>query len=81
MAPRPGSLPFGVGFGAVVALSEGALGQENALNTVIEAGVIKLASITDSINGNFGVVHVNQATGNMANQANVFALAFTVGGP
>jgi len=70
-----------VGFGTVAALSEGALGQENTRNTVHESGVKKLASIGNSINGNTGVVHVNQAAGSNGNQANVFALAFTQGGP
>jgi hypothetical protein len=73
---------------AGVALSEAALGQVNMANYggpggditestgVLEAGVTKLASITDSLNGNTGVGGVNQAAGNMANQANTFSLSF-----
>jgi hypothetical protein len=73
---------------AGVALSEAALGQVNMANNggpggdntestgVLEAGVTKLASITDSLNGNTGVGGVNQAAGNMANQANTFSLSF-----
>jgi hypothetical protein len=69
---------------AGVALSEAALGQVNVNNNggesqsagVVEAGVTKLASITDSVNGNTGVGGVNQAAGNMANQANIFSLSF-----
>jgi hypothetical protein len=73
---------------AGVALSEAALGQVNMANNggpggdntestgVLEAGVTKLASITDSLNGNTGVGGVNQAAGNMANQANIFSLSF-----
>jgi hypothetical protein len=73
-----------------VALSEAALGQvngvheattrENEANTVVEAGVIKSASISGSINGNVGVGGVNQAVGNNANQANIFSLSFVDGG-
>jgi hypothetical protein len=37
------------------------------------------ASLTDSINGNTGVVGVNQDVGNSANQANLVALAYTAG--
>ena len=75
---------------AGVALSEAALGQVNGVhaatdrteegNLVVEAGVIKSASITGSINGNIGVGGVNQAVGNNANQANIFSLSFVDGG-
>lgn len=37
------------------------------------------ASLSDSINGNTGVVGVNQDVGNSANQANLVALAYTAG--
>jgi hypothetical protein len=77
MANQTNVVAMAVGFGTIAALSEAALGQENAFNTVTEAGVSKLAYVADSINGNTGVVHVNQSAGNMANQSNVFALAFT----
>jgi hypothetical protein len=81
MANQTNAVALAVGFGVVVALSEAALGQTNAGNSVFEAGVKKSASINNSINFNNGVVHVNQSAGNMANQSNVFALAFVVGGP
>jgi len=81
MANQTNAVGLAVGFGVVVALSEAALGQENAFNFVYEAGVKKSASIDNSINFNTGVVHVNQSAGNMANQSNVFALAFVTGGP
>lgn len=71
-----------------VALSEADLGQFNLSNTVFESfsgaaganpnpldGINKLASITGSISGNAGIVGVNQAVGNFANQANVVAFA------
>jgi len=78
MANQTNAVALAVGFGTIAALSEAALGQENSGNIVFEAGVSKLAYVADSINGNNGVVHVNQSAGNMANQSNVFALAFTV---
>ena len=74
---------------AGVALSEAALGQVNGefgpqtegeANTVVEAGVVRSASISGSINGNVGVGGVNQAVGNNANQANIFSLSFVDGG-
>jgi hypothetical protein len=74
---------------AGVALSEAALGQVNGgtaenghggPNTVFEFGTVKSASMTGSLNGNTGVGGVNQAAGNMANQANIFSLAFIDGG-
>jgi hypothetical protein len=73
---------------AGVALSEAALGQVNgnfgddseAPNSVFEAGVTKNASMVSSLNGNTGVGGVNQAAGNMANQANIFSLSFIDGG-
>jgi len=72
---------------AGVALSEAALGQvnsnpenENGFPAVFEFGVTKEATMTGSLNGNTGVGGVNQAAGNMANQANIFSLAFIDGG-
>lgn len=58
-----------------VALSEADLGQVNARHTSSEHDVDKLSSITNSINGNRGVTSVNVAVGNLANQANVVAIA------
>lgn len=72
---------------AGVALSEAALGQvnsnpfnDNSFPAVFEFGVEKSASLTGSLNGNTGVGGVNQAAGNMANQANVFSMSFIDGG-
>lgn len=74
---------------AGVALSEAALGQQNTgptstngnfFGSVYEFGVVKEASMAGSMNGNTGVGGVNQAAGNMANQANIFSLAFIDGG-
>jgi len=75
---------------AGVALSEGALGQINGApggtdhsggtNTVNEFGVTKLASMSGSLSDNVGVGNVNQAAGNMVNQANIFSGSFIDGG-
>lgn len=72
---------------AGVALSEAALGQvnsnptneENGFPAVFEFGVEKSVAMTGSLNGNTGIGGVNQAAGNMANQANVFSLSFIDG--
>jgi hypothetical protein len=68
--------------GQGVALAEADLGQVNTCNEVYESdsgggdfGINKTATIVDSINGNQGVVGVNQTAGNMANQANIVAIA------
>jgi hypothetical protein len=73
-----------------VALSEADLGQVNSANDVHESdtspvsgddfhiGINKSASITGSINGNAGIIGVNQASGNMANQANNVSAAAVV---
>jgi hypothetical protein len=76
-----------------VALSEADLGQVNRLNQARESdsvasstidplfGINKTATIRGSITGNTGIVGVNQASGNMANQANgVSAAALVVTG-
>lgn len=73
-----------------VALAEADLGQFNQGNLSLESdgqqvsgtaiigdgvGVNKTASITGSINNNIGIVGVNQAAGNMANQANIVSFS------
>ncbi len=57
-----------------VALSEAALGQVNSFNIDVEQETVRKASITGSIQGNVGIVQVNQAAGVMANQGNVVAI-------
>lgn len=69
-----------VGLEAQVAMSESALGQTNSGNTVFEVETVKRGLIDGSINGNTGIVNVNQSTGNMNNQGNVVSLAATVSG-
>lgn len=76
------------GAGGGVALAEADLGQVNTGQRVRESdsrgrdqgdpgfvGMNKRADIIGSINGNTGVVGVNQSAGNMANQANVVSFA------
>jgi len=69
-----------IGVGAVVALSDSDLGQVNSGNHVDELATVKTATITDSVNGNSGIVNVNQSTGNMNNQGNVVSLAAITSG-
>ncbi len=69
-----------IGIGAVVALSEADLGQETSHNHVDEVATVKTATIEGSINGNQGIVNVNQSTGNMNNQGNVVSLAAITSG-
>jgi hypothetical protein len=68
-------LAMAVGFNALVALSESGLGQVNSGNSVDEVETVKSAEITGSISGNSGIVAVNQAVGNMNNQASVVSFA------
>jgi hypothetical protein len=69
-----------IGLGALVALSESALGQTNAGNFSQEIETVKHDDITGSINGNTGVVNVNQSVGNMNNQGNVVSIAAIASG-
>jgi hypothetical protein len=76
--------------GGGVALAEADLGQVNAFNVVQESdsdptstsnpllGINKSVLIDGSINGNRGIVNVNQGAGNMANQANNVSAAAVV---
>jgi hypothetical protein len=89
MNNQANALSVALGLSAGVALSEADLGQINTFNTVRESdatsggslrvGINKRADIVGSINGNTGVVGVNQAVGNMANQANVVSIAAALG--
>jgi hypothetical protein len=75
MNNQTNAVAMAIGFGAVLALSESALGQENSNNFIKEVETVKLGLIRNSINNNSGVVNVNQSTGNMNNQAT--ALSFS----
>jgi len=63
------------GEGVMVAMAEADLGQFNAFNTVVEINTIKADTITGSINNNHGITSVNQAAGNMNNQASIVSLS------
>lgn len=69
-----------IGIGAEFAMSEGDLGQENSGNFVNELETVKVSSIQGSVNGNTGIVNVNQSTGNMNNQGNVVSVSAIVSG-
>ena len=58
-----------------IAMSEADLDQINVDNYVFERVVNKNSTITGSFNANSGVIGVNQASGNMANQANIVSLS------
>ncbi len=83
MNNQANALSIAVSFDAGVALAESDLGQFNTGNTVSETNVgagfaqsePKTATITGSVNGNSGVIGVNQSAGNMANQANIVSFA------
>jgi len=67
------------GTDVTAALSEAALGQENTGGSVTESGTNKTARITTALNTNTGgIIGVNQAAGNNANQANLVSLAAAV---
>ena len=69
-----------VGIGAIVALSDADLGQLNSGNFVDEVETVKVGTIQGSVNGNVGIVNVNQSTGNMNNQGNVVSLSAITSG-
>jgi hypothetical protein len=60
---------------AAVALNEVALGQVNANLINGDLDVTRIAYIYDSINGNTGVVQVNQNVGTLNNQANIISIS------
>lgn len=75
MNNQTNGLAVAVGSGAVLALSEADLGQENTGNTVTEFETVKLDTTVNSYNGNSGVISGNQSAGNMNNQANAVAFS------
>lgn len=59
--------------------SQAHVDQKNNNNNIDTVNIVfREAHIENSINGNSGLAHVNQATGNMANQSNAFSLAVTL---
>jgi hypothetical protein len=69
------ALSFG---GGGVVLSDAALGQSNSGHEISETSVTRTASMAASVTGNSGIVGVNQAAGNFANQANIVAVGMAV---
>lgn len=68
-------LSAAVGDAAFTALADAGLDQVNAANTTYDANTIKTDTITQSVNGNTGIVMFNQSAGSMNNQATVVNLA------
>jgi len=68
-------LSLAVGDNALVALSDAGLGQENSGNSLRDVNTLKAATTTASMNGNSGIVAVNQNTGAFNNQATVISVA------
>ncbi len=69
------ALALAVGLGSKFALSEASLGQFNTANFVDEIETVKSNLIAFSVNGNSGIVGVNQSSGNMNNQASLVSMA------
>lgn len=78
MNNQTNAVAMAIGMGAVLALSESALGQENSNNTIKEIETVKLGLIKRSINSNSGIVNVNQSTGNMNNQSTTLSFSALV---
>ena len=68
-------LSLAVGDNALVALSDAGLGQQNSGNTLLDINTLKHATVADSMNGNTGIVAVNQTTGAFNNQGTVISVA------
>ncbi len=68
-------LSLAVGDNALVALSDAGLGQQNSGNVLRDINSLKHATVADSMNGNAGIVAVNQTTGAFNNQATVISVA------
>ncbi len=70
-------IALGVSLNAGVAMSEADLGQENTIVSAVDFVVNRNSQILGSINGNRGIVNVNQTAGVLNNQANVLSIAVT----
>jgi hypothetical protein len=68
-------LALAVADSAVWALSDAGLNQVNAGNNAFETNSVKRDSISTSVNGNVGIVMLNQSVGNMNNQSTVVSVA------
>ena len=63
------AVAMAIGAESRIALSEAALGQTTSASTLTLDGTHSSASIPGSINGNVGIIGVNQSSGNNGNQA------------
>jgi hypothetical protein len=75
-------LSAAVGASAVIALADAGLGQLTAGNSLADTNTVKRDVLSDSVNGNTGIVNVNQSVGTFNSQAtivNVSALTSAVG--
>jgi len=71
-------LALSVGLDSAVALAEGDLGQESSNNDrIFDVASFKRDLIEGSVNGNTGIVGVNQSVGHNNNQATVISIAAT----
>ncbi|KPP92915.1 hypothetical protein [Erythrobacter sp. HL-111] len=68
-------LSLAVGDNALVALSDAGLGQQNSGNQLTDVNTLKQGEVVGSLNGNAGIVAVNQSTGHFNNQATVVSVA------
>ncbi|MEE4205259.1 MAG: hypothetical protein V2I39_03145 [Erythrobacter sp.] len=68
-------LSLAVGDHALVALSDAGLGQQNSGNQLTDINTLKRGEVIGSLNGNAGIVAVNQSTGHFNNQATVISVA------
>jgi len=64
-----------VGDGSIVAMADSQLGQFNTGNQVFDTNTQKRDRILGSVNGNSGIVNVNQSSGKFNNQATVVSFA------
>jgi len=62
-----------IGEGNATVLTEASLGQENTNNEILGIETVKIDRISYSVNGNAGVVSVNQSVGNNNNQGSSVA--------
>lgn len=73
------SLALAVGLSSSVALSEAALGQTTSGNDVKVADFSYGSSVSNAVNTNRGITHVNQSAGNLNNQSSTIAFSATAG--
>ena len=58
-------------------VAEAELNQMSACALVVDLATARMDAITGSINGNCGIVGVNQSAGNLNNQANIVSISYS----